>query len=118
MAIKIYHNPRCRHSRAGLDYLKGKTANVVVRYYLSDQLTDSELREILLKSNLKPVQLVRTQEEYFKKFLKGKSFTDDEWIRIIIQNPKLLQRPIVVGKYKAVIGCPPGNIDRVINNHS
>ncbi len=90
----------------------------MVRNYISDQLTDSELREILLKSNLKPVQLVRTQEEFYKKYLKGKSFTDDEWIKIIVQNPKLLQRPIVVGKYKAVIGCPPENIDKVINSHN
>ena len=113
MAYKIYHNSRCKHSRAGLDFLKSKTADFEVRDYISDVITLMELKEILLKSNLKPSQIVRTNEEYFKTYLKGKSFTDDEWIKIIIENPKLIQRPIVVGKYKAVIGNPPEEINKL-----
>jgi len=54
---------------------------------------------------------VRTQEEYFRKELKGKKFTDDEWVKIMIENPKLIQRPIVVKGPKAVIGDPASNID-------
>jgi arsenate reductase (glutaredoxin) len=49
---------------------------------------------------------VRKQEDIFKKELKGKNFTDGEWITIIIENPKLLQRPIIVGKHKAVLAQP------------
>lgn len=113
MPYKIYHNTRCKHSRAGLDFLKKKTSDFEVRDYITDVITPMELKEILLKSNLKPSQIVRTNEEYFKTYLKGKSFTDDEWIKIIIENPKLIQRPIVVGKYKAVIGNPPEEIDKL-----
>ncbi len=113
MLYKIFHNTRCKHSRAGLDYLKSKTADIEVRDYISDVITIKELKEILLKSNLKPSQIVRTNEEYFKTYLKGKSFTDDEWIKILIENPKLIQRPIVVGKYKAIIGKPTEEIDRL-----
>lgn len=113
MSYKIFHNTRCKHSRAGLDYLKNKTADIEVRDYISDVITINELKEILLKSNLKPAQIVRTNEEYFKTYLKGKSFTDDEWIKIICENPKLIQRPIVVGKYKAIIGNPPTEIDKL-----
>lgn len=113
MSYKIFHNNRCKHSRAGLDYLKNKTSDFVVREYISDVITPSELKEILLKSNLKPSQIVRTNEEYFKTYLKGKSFTNDEWIKILVENPKLIQRPIVVGKYKAVLGNPPEEIDKL-----
>lgn len=113
MPYKIYHNTRCKHSRAGLDYLKSKTSDFEVRDYISDVITQAELKEILLKTNLKASQIVRANEEYFKTYLKGKSFTDDEWIKILIENPKLIQRPIIVGKYKAVIGNPPGEIDKL-----
>lgn len=113
MTCKIFHNPRCKKSRAGLDYLKSKTTQFVVRYYLDPPITPDEIREILLKSNLKPMEILRTQEQYFKTYLKGKNFTDDEWVKIISQNPKLIKRPIIVGKYKAIVGNCPELIDQL-----
>jgi arsenate reductase (glutaredoxin) len=102
--LKIYHNPRCRKNRAGLEYLKIKTSDFEIVDYLKTGLSEKELKEIILKTNLKPIDLVRKEEEIYKKELKGKSFTDDEWIKIISENPKLLRRPVIVAKHKAVIG--------------
>ncbi len=112
--IRVLHNPRCATSRKGLEYLNSKNINFEVINYLSTGLSRDIVKEILLKSNLKPIELVRTQEEYYKKFLKGKNFNDEEWIEILTQNPKLLKRPVVIGKYKAVIGIPVENIDKVL----
>jgi arsenate reductase (glutaredoxin) len=112
--VTIYHHPKCRKSREGLEYLKSRTIQVKVREYLNDLLTSIELDEILLKSGLKPFDLVRQQEEVFKRELKGKHFTDEEWKRIILENPKLLVRPIVVGKYKAVIAQPAMRVNEVL----
>lgn len=112
--MKIYHNPRCSKSRSGLEYLKSKNVEFEVYDYLKNGLSVDELKDILLKTNLKPVDLVRTQEDYYKKELKGRNFTDEEWIRIVIDNPKLLKRPIVVDRYKAVIALPAENIDELI----
>lgn len=109
--IKIYHNPRCRKSREGLEYLKSKDVDFEMVEYLKTGISIEELDEILLKSNLKPADLVRTQEEIYRKELKGRQFTDAEWKQIISENPKLLQRPIVVSKRKAVLAQPPENID-------
>ena len=67
-----------------------------------------------MKLNLRPSQAVRTQDEIFRKELKGKVFTDDEWIKIILQNPSLLQRPIVEGRYKAVIAVPAERSEEVV----
>jgi arsenate reductase (glutaredoxin) len=109
--LRIYHNPSCKKSRAGLQLLKesGNTFDVVE--YMKQPLTEKEVEKLLVKLNKKPAELVRTQEDYYKKNLKGKKFEDHEWIKIILQNPKLLQRPIVEGKYKAVIGDPAENIE-------
>ena len=112
--ITIYHNPRCKHSRSGLEYLSTKTNDFTIRDYLKLPITPKELNEILLKSNLNPIDLVRTKEDYFKKNLKGKSFTKDEWIKILIDNPKLIKRPIVVGKLKATVAIPATEIDKLI----
>lgn len=112
--LRIYHNPRCKHSRAGLEYLKSKTDNFEVRLYLKQPITKDEVKEILLKTNQNPEQLVREQEDYYKKSLKGKNFTVDEWIKILVDNPRLIQRPIVVGKFKAVLANPPEEVEALI----
>ena len=67
-----------------------------------------------MKLNMKPVEIVRTQEDEFKDGLKGKTFTDEEWITILLENPKLIQRPIVVKNHKAVVGQPVEEIDRLL----
>lgn len=109
--ITVYHNSRCKKSRAGLQYVIDKGMEHQVREYLKDPLTESELGSLIMKLNVKPAELVRTQEEYFRKELKGLNLNDEEWIRIMVENPKLIHRPIVEGKYKAVVGDPVENID-------
>ena len=111
--MKIFHNPRCKKSRAGLNYLKEKTSEIKIRTYLKEEMTTEEMKEILLKMNVSPVDLVRTQEAYYKSDLKGKNFTDEEWIKIMLENPKLIKRPIVVSDTKAIWGDPPEEIDRL-----
>ncbi len=107
----VYHNPRCKKSRAGLEYVKEKGMEHHIREYLKEPLTEAELARLLMKLHMKPEELVRTQEEYFRKELKGLELNDEEWIRVLVENPKLIRRPIVEGKYKAVIGDPSVNID-------
>ncbi len=112
--IKIYHNPRCSKSRAGVEYLKEKNLDFEVVLYLKNPLTKEDLERLLVKLNKNPLDMVRTQEEYFKKELKGKNFSDHEWIQIILENPKLLKRPIVELDKKAVWGVPVSEIDKII----
>lgn len=108
--LTIYHNPRCKKSRAGLAFLKSNGLEHRIRLYLKDPLSEEEIRSLLKKLNMEPQEIVRTQEDQYKKELKGRNFTQDEWIRILLENPKLIKRPIVEGKYKAVIGDPVENI--------
>ncbi|MFW5820865.1 MAG: ArsC/Spx/MgsR family protein [Bacteroidota bacterium] len=113
MSYIVYHNSRCKKSRAGLEYLRSITDDLETREYIKNGISEEELKEIILKTNIPPSELIRTQEDYYKKELKGKSFNDDEWIRIITENPKLLRRPVVLTRHKAVIGDPPENIDKL-----
>ncbi|MEX0987473.1 MAG: arsenate reductase (glutaredoxin) [Bacteroidales bacterium] len=112
--IKIYHNPRCKKSRAGLAYLKEQGIEPEVRLYLTDPLTPEELKKLIMKLNIPASELVRKQEEQYKKELKGLNFNDDEWIRIYLENPKLIRRPIVEARVKAVIGDPVEKIRSIL----
>ena len=113
--IKIYHNPRCSKSRAGLKHLEAKKVEFELVEYLKYPLTEEELKDVLVKLNYKPFELVRTQEELFKKELKGQEFTDDEWVKILVENPKLIKRPIVEKGYKAVWAIPPEDMDKLVD---
>jgi len=112
--IKIYHNPRCKKSCAGLAYLQTKTSDFTIVKYMDNGITPDEIREIMVKSGLRPLDLIRTQEELYKKELKNKNFSDDQWIEILSKNPRLLKRPIVVTDNRAVIAQPVTEIDKIL----
>jgi len=110
----IYHNPRCAKSRAGLQYLEEKGYEIEVRKYLSDGLSEEQLKEIIEKTGKDAFHFVRTNEpEYISKY-KGKKLTNEQWIKVLTENPKLLHRPIVINGNKAVLANPPENIEDIM----
>lgn len=112
--IKIYHNPRCSKSRQGLALLENSGKEIEVIKYLETVPSIEELTEIINKLNIPPIQLVRKTEKIWKENYKGKELSDNELIKAMVENPKLIERPIVVNKNKAVIGRPPENIQTII----
>lgn len=113
--ITIYHNPRCRKSREGLEILKESGKDFEVREYLKEPLSEEELTSLLEKLGMAPIELVRRDEKIWKEEFKGKDISDRELIRVMTQNPKLIQRPIVETANSAVVGRPAENISRLIN---
>ncbi len=111
---RIYHNPRCKKSRAGLNYLENKGVDFEKIEYLKTGLKPEELEVIFTKLNKNPSEMIRKQEAIYKSDFRGKQFTEEEWIQIISEHPKLLNRPIIEGKHKAVWGDPVENIDTLL----
>lgn len=112
--MQIYHNPRCSKSRQALSFLSEKGINVEVIEYLKTPLNKADLEMLLMKLNMEPQDLVRKSEEIYKKQLKGKQFSKEEWIQILIEHPKLIERPIVVKNNKAVVARPLENIESLL----
>jgi len=112
--IKIYHNPRCRKSRETLEIINDSGNSVQVIEYLKQTPSANDLSVILSKLNLKPEQLLRKGEKLFKEEYKGKKLTDQAWIRAMVENPALIERPIVVKGNKAIIGRPPENVKTLL----
>ena len=78
--------------------------------YLDTPPTETELKGILKKLGLKPLDLIRKEEPLFKANFKGTSHSDAQWIQIMVEHPKLIQRPIAIAGNKAVIGRPPEQV--------
>tara|TARA_Y200000002_G_scaffold59150_1_gene44588 strand:+ start:6222 stop:6560 length:339 start_codon:yes stop_codon:yes gene_type:complete len=112
--MKIYHNPRCRKSREGIKYLESKKINFEVIDYIKNNLSSEQIKKILKKLQLKPIELVRKNEVIWKDKYKGKEFTDDQLMKILSNEPKLIERPIIVSEKLAVIGRPAENIDKLL----
>lgn len=112
--IKIYHNPRCSKSRQGLTILEESGKPFEIVKYLDDNLSAKALEEIISLLKIKPLELVRKNEAIWKSNFKGKDLTDAEIIEAMVQNPKLIERPIVVNENKAVIGRPPSLIVDIV----
>lgn len=111
--LKIYHNNRCKKSRAGLQFLTDRELEPEIIEYLKTPLTEKELKKLLMKLNKTAFEMIRTQEAIYKSNFKGKNFTNDEWVKIIIENPKLLKRPIVETNKAAVWGDPAEEIKKL-----
>ena len=112
--MKIYHNPRCRKSRETLAIIHQKDIQVEIIEYLTNVPSSSELKEIIIKLNISPFELIRRVEKDFKDNYKGKELSDEEWIEAMIKYPKLIERPIVVKEDRAVLGRPPENVLELI----
>ncbi len=110
----IFHNPHCKKSRAGLHWLVEHKLDFEVIEYLKNPISEKDFRQLLQKLHLKASDLIRTQEETYKTQFKNKSFNEDEWVHILLENPKLIKRPIVAAKLKAVIGDPVENLECLI----
>ena len=115
MLATIYHNPRCSKSRETLKLLETAKVSTTIVLYLTDRLQKSDLVALLKKLNMTPIQLARRNERGFVNLkMNQEDYADEILIDAMINDPTLIERPIVVVGDKAVIGRPPENVLRLI----
>ncbi|PTN08332.1 polyphosphate kinase 1 [Mangrovibacterium marinum] len=112
--MKIYHNPRCSKSRAGLQFLEENGYPVDIVNYLKDGISEEEIRNIIQLTGMSAFDLVRTQEELYRTEFRDKPMSEDDWVKALSANPKLLKRPIVLNGTKAVLAQPAELIDKIL----
>ena len=108
--MKIYHNPQCSKSRQTLQLIEEQGIKPEIILYKSTPPTVAELKDVIAKTGLKPMDIIRKGEAIYKEKYKGKEYTDDEWIEIMVTHPTLIERPIVIEGNKAILGRPPQNV--------
>jgi len=107
----IYHNPRCSKSRQTLEILDQHDLETEIVLYLDNPPSAEEIASILNKLELSPRDILRKGEDAYKELnLKNDKLTNKDLINFMVENPKLIERPIVIRGDKAVIGRPPKNV--------
>ncbi|MDM5262662.1 arsenate reductase (glutaredoxin) [Sulfurovum sp. XTW-4] len=108
--VTIWHNPRCSKSRNAAALLEEKGVEAEVVKYLDTPPSKEELKAVLKMLDISARELMRTKEAIYKE-LNLKEETDEEkLIEAMVENPKLIERPIVIKDGKAAIGRPIENI--------
>lgn len=111
----IYHNPRCTKSRETLQLLEGKGITPTIIEYLKEPPSAAELKRILGLLKMKPRDLMRRHEDVYAQLkLDDPKLTDAALIKAMIENPILIERPIVVTNGKAAIGRPPESVLKIL----
>ncbi|MES2811018.1 MAG: arsenate reductase (glutaredoxin) [Bacteroidota bacterium] len=112
--ITIYHNSRCSKSREGVCFLEDAKVDFQVINYLENTPTVAELKDLLKKLNIPALDLVRKKETIWVEYYKGKELSENEIIQAMVENPKLIERPIIVNGNKAVIARPTEKIKEIL----
>jgi len=108
--IKIFHNPRCSKSRKTLEILQQQGQEPEIIKYLDTPPSEDEIRKILSLLDLQPRELMRKNEAEYKQYFKNDSLSNTDLIALMHKYPKVIERPIVLAKNKAVIGRPPESV--------
>jgi arsenate reductase len=115
MTVTIYHNPRCSKSRQTLALLEERGISPRVVDYLKTPPSAAELKTILKKLGPRPRDLMRKGEPLYAELgLKDRDLDDDALIALMVANPILIERPIVVSGGKAAIGRPPESVLEIL----
>ena len=114
--ITIYHNPRCRKSREALAILEERGIEHLVRLYLNDEesMSAAEFQDVLDALDMDAIDLVRKNESVWKEEYRDLELGEDEIILAMIENPRLMERPIIVNGDKAVVARPAEKVEEVL----
>lgn len=114
--ISILHNPRCSKSRNALKLLETAKLKVTIIRYLEKPITKDELRNILKKLKITALELVRTNELLWKDNYKSQNLTNESVLNVMISNPILIQRPILLTENTAIIGRNEPDVEKFIES--
>jgi len=113
--ITIWHNPRCSKSREAMKILDEIGVSNEVVKYLETSPNVQEITALLKKLNLSPRELMRTKEDIYKELNLKDESSEEALIEAMAQNPKLIERPVLIKGDKAIIGRPTSIIAKFIN---
>jgi arsenate reductase len=113
--VTIYQKPTCSTCRQAVQLLKESGKPFKAINYYETPFTKAQLKSLLKKARLSPVDIVRTKEDVYKDLgLAKKNLSDDEWLDLLIAHPDLIQRPIVEKGEKVILARPADSVKELI----
>ena len=115
MSVTIYHNPKCSKSRQTLQILKDKGIEPTIVEYLKSPPSKSKMRDLLRRLGLEPRDAMRKKEPPYKELDLGDAGkSKEDLITAMIENPSLIERPIVETPKGVRIGRPPESVEEIL----
>lgn len=114
--IKVLYNSVCSKSRAILEHLDENNVAFEIIDFVENPLSKLEFKTVLKKLHKTAEEIIRKNEPLYKEKFANKTLTEDEWISVMIENPSLIQRPILIKGEVAMIGRPIENVKFFIEN--
>lgn len=108
MPLRIYHNPRCSKSRQTLQLLRDRGIEPEIVEYLKNPPSAVMLDGFLRAMGMQPRDLMRRKETPYRELnLDDPAMARGDLIMAMVENPVLIERPIVVNGDKVALGRPP-----------
>lgn len=111
--IKVYHNPRCAKSREAIQWLQEKNYEFQEYRYMDEGLRPDEMEELLEKLDMDAQDLIRKNEKVWKENYSKLDLSEEELIMVMVEEPRLMQRPIVVQGDLAILARPVEELERL-----
>ncbi len=115
MVVKVLHNGNCSKSNAVLEYLDENGVPFEIINIVEDPLSELEIKTVLKKLNQSVFHIIRKNERLYVEKYAGKNLSEEEWIKILAENPSLIQRPIIIKGSVAMLGRPVENVKYFID---
>ncbi|MCY4130853.1 MAG: arsenate reductase [Gammaproteobacteria bacterium] len=98
-----------------MDILRERDVEFDVITYLETPLDEDTLREIADKVDVTPAELVRKDKNFKDLGLDAANYiTVDAVVKLLIEHPRLMQRPIAVRGERAVVGRPSEKVEQLL----
>ena len=110
MLVKVLHNGNCSKSNAVLEYLDENGVPFEIINIVEDPLSILEIKTVLKKLNQSVFHLIRKTEKLYLENFASKNLSEEEWIKVLSENPSLIQRPILIKGSVAMLGRPIENV--------
>ncbi|PVV55951.1 ArsC/Spx/MgsR family protein [Chryseobacterium sp. HMWF035] len=110
MLVKVLHNGNCSKSNAVLEYLDENGVPFEIINIVEDPLSELEIKTVLKKLNQSVFHIIRKTDKLYLENFADKNLSEEEWIKILAENPSLIQRPIIIKGSVAMLGRPIENV--------
>jgi len=114
--ITIWHNPKCSKSRAAIEILEAHECETHIVKYLETTPTKDEITTALTMLGMNPQELMRTGEDIYKELNLKEEYDYDVLVDAMVENPKLIERPVIFKGNQAIIGRPTEKIAKFLNS--
>lgn len=108
--ILVYYDRNNSQSKKVLAYVRNMRVPVQEVEYHHTPFTPTMWRQLLERLDMKPKHLLNKAHPYYQLNVRGRDFSEEDWLNVLIRNPDLIKAPIVVKGGRAILANNPQDV--------